>query len=150
MAVIYCFPSKYRLICVSILFTYPIKADSAGSITSVPDSINGSLTACPGDLISLTCTHSNFAGELTRWRVSGAVNCDVIVSHITQSEQFCGPFTITMISDNNGPNVSSTAQTSDTAAVDGVTVECFAGALSMSPLAGSSNISILGKDCANN
>ena len=69
----------------------------------------------------------------------------MIVSHSSRIELTCGPFTITMISDNSGPTVTSTAVSSDTSSVNGVTVQCFAGGLSSSPEVGSLNVSVLGK-----
>ncbi len=123
--------------------------DGANNVTSVPESADGVLVVCQGDSISITCTHDNTAGEQTRWMVTvsdtGVVECDVIVSHGTQTEQTCGPFTITMVSDNSGPTVTSTAASSDTSSVNGITVQCFAGGLSSSPEVGSLNISVLGK-----
>ncbi len=103
---------------------------------------------CPGDSISITCTHDNTAGEQTRWVVTnntGAVECEAIVRHIARIQLTCGPFAITMISDNSGPTVTSTAVTSDTSSVNGNTVQCFAGGLSSSPEVGSLNVSVLGK-----
>ncbi len=104
---------------------------------------------CPGNSISITCTHNNTAGELTRWRVTasdtGAVECEATASHSSRIEQLCGPFTITMVSDNTGPTVTSTAVSSDTSSVNGITVQCFAGGLSSSPEVGSLNISRFGK-----
>ncbi len=52
------------------------------------------------------------------------------MSHVVNSgsEQPCGqtPFTITMISDDAGPVVSSTIRTAATEALDGTVIECFA------------------------
>ncbi len=55
--------------------------DGANNVTSVPESADGVLAVCPGDSISITCTHDNTAGEVTRWLVTasdtGAVECDI-------------------------------------------------------------------------
>ncbi len=100
---------------------------------------------CPGDSVSITCTHDNGAGELTHWVITGAVDCSVIVSHVTQDDADCGPFTISMISNNNGPTVNSTAVTRDTSAINGITVQCLDGGLSTSAEVGSLNVSVFGK-----
>ncbi len=60
---------------------------------------------CPGELVSLTCTHANVARVLSRWQVSGPMYCIAVVSHdakLQVQEDVCGPFTVTMISDNSG------------------------------------------------
>ncbi len=123
--------------------------DGANNVTSVPESADGVLAVCQGDSISIMCTHDNTAGEQTRWRVTasdtGAVECEATANHFSRIEQLCGPFTITMISDNSGPTVTSTAASSDTSSVNGIAVQCFAGGLSSSPEVGSLNISVLGK-----
>ncbi len=123
--------------------------DGADNVTSVPESADGVLAVCPGNSISITCTHNNTVGEQTRWRVTasdtGAVECEATATHSSQIEQLCGPFTINMISNNSGPTVTSTAVSSDTSSVNGVTVQCFAGGLAASPEVGSLNISVLGK-----
>ncbi len=123
--------------------------DGASNVTSVPESADGVLAVCPGNSISITCTHNNTAGEQTRWLVTasdtGAVECEATATHSSRIEQLCGPFTITMISDNSGPTVTSTAVSSDTSSVNGIRVQCFAGGLLSSPEVGSLNISRFGK-----
>ncbi len=87
------------------------------------------LTVCLGEIVSLTCTHDDIAGEVTRWTTRGTVSCSVIVSHVgnSGSKQPCGqtPFTIIMISDDTGPVVSSTIRTTATKALDGTVIECL-------------------------
>ena len=115
--------------------------------------LNGTatLTVCPGELVSLTCTHDIIAGEVTQWKTSGTVSCSVLVSHVVNSgsEQPCGqtPFTITMISDDTGPVVSSTIRTTATEALDGTVIECFAGSLSSSPRIGNTTVNVIGEYC---
>ena len=102
------------------------------------------LTVCPGELVSLTCSHNNVAtaGEQTRWAVnsgnrSRSMSCNDVVSHAfdSGSEQRCDmtPFTITMISDTTGSTLSSIIQIPVTAALDGTLIECFAGGSTLSP-----------------
>ncbi len=57
----------------------------------------------------------------------------------------CSPFSVTMVSSNGGPTVSSTAQASDTMAADGAMVSCFAGLAGVADDVGSINITELGK-----
>ena len=106
------------------------------------------LTVCLGEIVSLTCTHDDIAGEVTRWTTRGTVSCSVIVSHVgnSGSEQPCGqtPFTIIMISDDTGPVVSSTIRTAATEALDGTVIECFAGSLSSSPRIGNTTVNVIG------
>ncbi len=107
--------------------------------------MNGVLTACPGDRISITCTHNITAGDgLTRWELPGVSLC--LLVHDGSTPQ-CDPFTITMISDDSGTTVSSTVEMTVTdRALDGEMVECRAGSSATnSPLVGSVNISVLGK-----
>ena len=107
--------------------------------------MNGVLTACPGDRISITCTHNITAGvSLTRWELPGVSLCLVVHGYDLPN---CPPFTITIVSDNSGTTVSSTVEMTVTdRALDGEMVECRAGSSATnSPLVGSVNISVLGK-----
>ena len=104
------------------------------------------MTACPGDRISITCTHNVTAGTgLTHWELPGVSLC--LVVHDGSAAPNCAPFTITMISDNSGLTVSSTVEMTVTdRALDGEKVECRAGAsVTNSLLVGSVNISVLSK-----
>ena len=135
----------YYLVRLRILVLFYMDVDAVNNVTSVPESADGVLAVCSGDSISITCAHDNTAGEQTRWMVTGAVNCDVIASHISRTERLCGPFQIIMISDNSGSTVTSIALISDTSSVNGITVQCFDGGLSSSTEVGSLNVSVLGK-----
>ncbi len=103
------------------------------------------LTVCPGELVSLTCTHDNIASRLTRWQVSGPVSCVRLVLHDAglQEEDVCGPFTITMISDNSGSTLSSTFQIPASETLDTTVVTCFAGGSASSPQAGNTTLNVL-------
>ncbi len=104
------------------------------------------LTVCPGELVSLTCSHDNTAGELTKWIISGAMSCIGLVSHTAGfTEDTCGDFNIIMISDNTGPTVSSTIQILATEALNGILIECFAGGHSSSPLVGNTSLNVIGE-----
>ena len=103
---------------------------------------------CPGEQISLTCTHDNVAGEQTRWQMiqNGNSTCTRVVSHTaTQREELCGDsFTIFMISDNSGPTLNTTLQTTATESLEGTIVVCYAGGLSTSPQAWNVTIHVIG------
>ena len=101
------------------------------TLVTNPHATNGVLTVCPGDVISITCTHDNDAVGITGWVVSGTAtaDCNVGVSHGVPMDTTCGLFTITMISGPSGPTFSSTAQATATEALNGATVQCFSSGL---------------------
>ena len=100
------------------------------------------LTVCPGDSISITCTHDNVAGQLTRWILNG-VSCTVV--HDGSPPPNCSPFNITMISDSSGSTLSSTVQIAATESLNSGRVECLAGGLLTSPQVGNITIRVIGK-----
>ena len=101
---------------------------------------------CPGELVSLTCTHDNLAGGQTRWQVSGPVSCVALIPHDAGlQEDVCGPFTITMISNNSGSTLSSTFQIPATETLDTTVVTCLAGGSASSPQAGNTTLNVLSK-----
>ena len=121
-----------------------VNSDAVGNLTTSPESSSGVVTVCSGDLISLTCTHNNTddAVSVTDWAVSGVVQCAVIHRE-NPPLSLCSQLTVTMVSDNSGPTVSTTAQITATDSLDGMVVECLGGSLSI-PI-GSVNISVLSK-----
>ena len=100
------------------------------------------LAVCPGDSISITCTHEVTAGQLSFWALPGAAACNV--THDGSPPPNCSPFTITMISDSSGPTLSSTAMATVTESMDGAILVCRAGGLASSPLVGNITIRING------
>ncbi len=103
---------------------------------------------CPGELVSLTCTHDNVVGRQTqtRWKVSGPVSCVRLVIHDAGlQEDVCGPFTITMISDDSGSTLSSTIQIPATETLDTTVVTCLAGGSASSPQAGNTTLNVISK-----
>ena len=118
--------------------------DAVGTLTSVPETTDGVLTVCPGDSISITCTHDNVAGQLTRWILPGG-NSTCTVVHDGSPPPNCYLFNITMISDNSGPSLSSTAQIAATESLNSARVECLAGGLLTSPQVGNITIRVFGK-----
>ena len=121
---------------------------AAGTLTSSPASTNGVVTVCPGDSLSLTCTHDNVMAALTRWEVNGSnvMSCQEAALHNNNpADGICGPFTIIMISDGTGPVLSSTALATVSEALDGAMVECFSGASSTAPSEGIITIQVAGE-----
>ena len=113
-------------------------------MTSVPATINGTLTACQGDYIAITCAHDNSGSLITRWEVTGVSDC--FVPHDPPREgDTCGPFTFSDVSNATNPILSSTAMVTASAAINGLRVTCRAGAGVSSTLVGSLNITVLGE-----
>ena len=109
---------------------------------STPESTNGVLTSCPGDRISITCTHNITSSALTQWRLPGVDSC--LIAHGLPAPQ-CLPFTVTMVSDGSGPMLNSTVAIIATEGLSGE-VECLSGLniASLSVLA-SVDISVAGE-----
>ena len=118
--------------------------DAVGTLISVPETTDGVLTVCPGDSISITCTHSNATGQLTRWILPGVPSTCTVV-HDGSLPPNCSPFTITMISNSSGSTLSSTAQIVATESLNSARVECLAGGLLTSPQVGNITIRVIGK-----
>ncbi len=104
------------------------------------------LTVCPGELVSLTCTH-NISDRLTHWQVRGPMSCDRILLHDASEIQKdnCGLFTITMISNTSGSTLSSTIHIISTEALDSSVVTCLADIDNLSPQVGNTTLSVIGK-----
>ena len=97
------------------------------SLLSNPEASNEVLTVCPGDLISITCSHNNTAVGITRWRVSqtnSSADCNVAVSHGAPMDTACGLSNITMNSGSTPP-FKSTFQARATKQLNGALVQCF-------------------------
>ncbi len=103
------------------------------------------LTVCLGELVSLTCTHDDVTGGLTRWQVSAPMFCVALIPHDAGlQEDNCGIFTITMISDNSGSTLSSTIQIPATETLSNTVVTCLAGGSASSPQAGNTTLNVIG------
>ena len=122
--------------------------DAAGRLSIVLDAWLSQrvLMACPRDVVSFTCIHGNTAGILTRWTIQhNDYKCTRLVDHVYMTGDQCGPLTFTMISDNTGSTVTSTALMTATEELDGALVSCKAGSLLMSPQVGNATIHIIGE-----
>ena len=105
---------------------------TVNTLESTPAAVNGVLTACAGQQISLTCSHNNVVSGGTLWRASPPVNCSMDVSHIGANPPTpppCGPFRYQGIT----PLVSvpsllnSTAVAIATVNMTGTDIECRGG-----------------------
>ena len=109
--------------------------------------VNGILSVCPGADISITCNHSNVAGELSRWEIDDPLSsCVGIVLHNPPTTTTaCSPFSFTGVSDVSGPSLMSTAMVTVTQELNGAVVKCLAGASSLSTQVGNVTIKIIGE-----
>ena len=53
----------------------------SNTLESIPEAINGSLTACSGNRIEITCSHDEVDTGSTIWRISPPVNCSAVITH---------------------------------------------------------------------
>ncbi len=125
--------------------------DAVGTLTSNPPATNGVLTQCPGVPLSFTCSHENVGSGATRWRITGTTSqdCNELVNHVPPviEGDACGPFTIAMISNDTGSNVTSTLQLAAVImGLDGASVECLDGASSSAESVGVINIQVVGEN----
>ena len=99
-----------------------------GSQITISEATNEVLTVCPGDFISITCSHNTTLG-ITRWEVSqtnSSADCNAAVSHGAPLDTACGLGNITMISGSTPP-FNSTFQARATEELNGALVQCFYG-----------------------
>ena len=98
---------------------------------------------CPGELISITCTHNMTNGQpFTRWILPNTTQC--IVGHEGVLLLSCSPFSFINESDNSGQTLTSTAQITATESLNGTVVKCLAGGLETSPQVGNVTIHLRG------
>ena len=123
----------------------------SGQLTTGPNTVvNGVLSVCPGDEISVTCNNDNVAGGFSRWEMDGPLvsirNCVRRVRHYPpNSPTSCGPVTFTNISNTSGPSLMSTAMVPVTQELNGAVVKCLAGGPSSSPQVGNVTINVFGE-----
>ena len=122
---------------------------SSNSLTSFPPQLNGRITACVGDEISLTCSRSDSGAAVTNWIFSPPVNCSSSVTHNSQTANppQCGPFTFLNISALGVANlVNSTAAAVGTASseINGSKIECRFG-IRMPISVGNTSLCVIGK-----
>ena len=126
---------------------YHLGAGASNSFTSFPPQVNGSITACVGDEISLTCSRSDSGPALTNWTFSLPINCSSEVSHNSQAADppQCGPFTFINISALGVANfVNSTAVGTASSEINGSKIECMFG-ITTPVSVGNTSLCITGK-----
>ena len=105
-------------------------ASAVNVLESTPTAVNGVLTVCAGQQISLTCSHDSVITGTTRWIVSPPVNCVTDVSHITlNANSQCAPFMFQGINllQVGVTLLNSTVVATTTANMTGTNVECRGG-----------------------
>ena len=70
------------IIIVTLIQVHWQGASSVNVLESIPLTVNGVLTVCAGQQISLTCNHDNVGTASTRWIASPPVTCITDISHI--------------------------------------------------------------------
>ena len=107
---------------------------SVDFLESTPPSVNGVLTACAGQQISLTCSHNTSVGVrgVTVWTASLPINCTSLVSHyFIPAATPCGPFIFEEITPVVGkpfpPLLHSTAVATAAVSMTNSTIECRGG-----------------------
>ena len=136
-------------IAIIVTTTYWQTVSSTNILESIPPSVNGVLTACAGQQISLTCSQDiNILSGQTLWRASHPVNCSADVIHIISAAPDCGPFMfegITHLQSPLPPSLNSTAVANATVSMANTTVECRAGNLLESFPVGNISLCIVGE-----
>ena len=121
------------------------------SLMSIPSQVNGTLVACVGDEISLTCSHNNTVSATTRWIISSPVNCSTHVNHNppTPVAPPCGPSSFQNITIAEGGvaqlNSTAVAIVNSSTAINGSIVECKAG-FSTPVSVGNISLCVIGKN----
>lgn len=98
-----------------------------GLFESNPAHVDGMLTACVGDQISLTCSHNNLYDGITVWTVSPPVSCMETIVHSSIRASQCGPFTFQDTTELTGDTtalLSTTAIATANVSMNGAVVEC--------------------------
>ena len=128
-----------------VKLTFNAFVDVAGKLTvSQGTLLNGVLTVCPGELISLTCTHNMTNGQpFTRWILTNTTQC--IVGHEGETPLDCSLFSFINVSNSSGQTLASTVLFTATESLNGTVVECLAGGLISSPQVGNVTIHLKGK-----
>ena len=119
------------IVIMTLIVTHWQGVLSVNVLESTPTAMNGVLTACAGQQISLTCSHNNVVSGGTRWIASPPVNCMTDISHIgSNSPSPCGPFMfqdITLLVQPSPLCLNSTAVAIATVNMTGTNMECRGG-----------------------
>ena len=102
---------------------------SINILESSPPQVNGVLTTCAGEEISLTCSHNNVVASTTQWFISPPANCTASVTHNPPNSPMCGPFVFQDVTPavSLNVNLNSTAVATADVSMSGSVVECVGG-----------------------
>ena len=115
---------------VLICGSFPEGVHSSNFLISNPSQINGSITACVGEEISLTCGHDNVIPITTTWIISSLVNCSTEIIHNPPPvAPPCEPFSFQYITlaEADVVQLNSTAVAIASRDISGSIIECIAG-----------------------
>lgn len=118
----------------------------SASLSSSPGQINGVVTACRSEPISLTCTHNNTITGNTRWVVGPPVDCAKTISSSVPPGQSCEPiisFQDVSVLSEGIVSSRATVNTANTS-VNSTVLECRDGAGILFNTVGNVSICILG------
>ena len=123
-------------------------AFASNFLTSDPSQINGKITACAGEEISLTCSHDNVLSITTTWTISSPINCSTEILHNppTPIAPPCGPFSFhdITVAESDTIQLNSTAVATARSEINSSIIECIAGFVS-SVSVGIISVCVIGK-----
>ena len=132
---------------------YYIGCDYAlDSLESTPIAENGTLTACSGSPIAITCSHNQTLSRSTTWNVSPPVNCSIVITH-REDDPVIPPCDSSMFTFQDVESIAtsgttvfrSTALVNATEMISGSVVECRGGNLIQSLSVGNISLCVVGK-----
>ena len=101
---------------------------SINTLESTPIAMNGSLTACSGDQISITCNHDQVHTTSTIWRITRPVECSIIITHNqNRVVPACGLNFVDVNSAAGASELRSTAVANANVTMSGGVIECRGG-----------------------
>ena len=119
---------------------------SINTLESTPIAMNGSLTACSGDQISITCNHDQVATTSTMWRITRPVDCSRIITHNQNPVvPACGLSFVDVNSAAGVSELTSTAIATANVTMSGGVIECTGGNDVHSVHVGNISLCVIGK-----
>lgn len=117
------------------------------TLESVPAAVNGTLTACNGNPIAITCSHDRTETRSTIWNVGPPVDCSTVITHTeVPVTPPCGSSMFTFQDVNSGTTLlHSTAVVNASVRVSGSVVECRGGNRVVSESIGNISLCVVGE-----